>query len=173
MEKKVKSVGILTVSDRCSQGTAEDKSGPALKEKLISTFGEDLRIITAIVPDENAAIQQHLLYWSSLENQDNVEIILTTGGTGFAPRDITPEATKPLLHKECPGIVNAMINFSLTKTPFAALSRPAAGIRDSTLIINLPGSVKGAVENLEAIISIFPHAVALIRQTDDKDNHNK
>lgn len=160
-------IGVLTVSDRCSTGECEDKSGPVLCELLKDTFS-DCIISTNIVPDEILNIQDIIKNWSA----DEFDLILTTGGTGFAPRDITPEATKPLLDKECPGIVVAMISSSLQITPMAMLSRPAAGIRNKTLIVNLPGSPKGAKENLQSIISTIPHAISLIQQNKDKNKHS-
>lgn len=164
---KVYTVGILTVSDRCSVGIQEDKSGEALENRLKDQFQSNITIHKAIVPDEVVEIQNVLKNWCD----QSFSFILTTGGTGFAPRDVTPEATKPLLDKECPGIVVAMISESLRITPMAALSRPAAGIRNKTLIVNLPGSVKGCVENLNAVISIIPHAISLIIQDANKDQH--
>ena len=121
-----------------------------------------------VVPDEREEIQEVIKRWVGL----SFHLVLTAGGTGFAPRDITPEATKPLLEKECPGIVAAMLNKSLEITPMAMLSRPVAGICSRTLIINLPGSPKGATENLSAILKPLPHAIALIRQSSDKDQHS-
>lgn len=155
-------VGILTVSDRCSRGEAEDLSGPAIRQFLESEKAGKLLVSgfeTACVPDERDAIARTLKHWS-----DNLKIplILTTGGTGFAPRDVTPEATKDVLEKEAPGIVVAMISASLQVTPHAMLSRPAAGIRNKSLIINLPGSVKAVKENIAAIIVALPHAIGLI-----------
>ena len=159
-------VGVLTVSDRCSAGQQEDKSGEALENMVKEKFTESV-VHRKLVPDEVEDIQQVLLAWCD----QGVHLILTTGGTGFAPRDVTPEATKPLLDKECPGIVVAMISASLQITPMAMLSRPAAGIRKQTLIVNLPGSVKGSTENFQSIIPALPHALSLISQASDKDQH--
>lgn len=159
-------IGVLTVSDRCSVGTQEDKSGDALENLLQEKFKVE-HVHRQIVPDEIEDIQQVLKDWCD----KSFSLIISTGGTGFAPRDVTPEATKPLLDKECPGIVIAMVSESLKITPMAALSRPAAGIRGKTLIVNLPGSVKGCVENLNAIIPIIPHAISLITQDSNKDQH--
>ena len=155
-------VGILTISDRCSRGEAVDLSGPAIKEFLESEKAGKLVVsdfLTACVPDEREMIAETLKDWC---DSKKLSLILTTGGTGFAPRDVTPEATKDVLEKEAPGIVIAMITASLAVTPHAMLSRPAAGIRNKSLIINLPGSVKAVKENLTAIIAALPHAVALI-----------
>lgn len=154
--------GILTVSDRCFKGESEDKSGPNLKKLLASTLALELLecdITLACAPDEIPDIQKILLKWA---DELKVSLILTTGGTGFSPRDITPEATKPLLDKEAPGLVTTMITKSLQVTPLAMLSRPVCGIRKSTVIINLPGSKKGAEECFSFIASALPHALDLI-----------
>ena len=163
-------VGILTVSDRCSQGTQEDKSGDQLEAMIGSSF-PDATIQREVVADEVEDIQRVLRAWSD-DDTTFCQLIITTGGTGFAPRDVTPEATKPLLHKECPGLVVAMLQQSLQITPMAMLSRPAAGIRHHSLIVNLPGSAKGSTENLAAIVPALPHAIALINQTTNKDQHH-
>jgi gephyrin len=168
-------VGVLTVSDRCFEKQATDESGPVV-ESLINNnttlfkHFNSLKIEKDIVPDEAELISNKLIEWS--DNQQ-YHLILTTGGTGFAPRDVTPEATKAILHKEAPGLVVAMISASLAITPHAMLARPAAGVRGNTLIVNLPGSPKGAKENLEVIMAALPHAVALINQLKGKDNHEK
>lgn len=155
-------VGILTISDRCSRGETQDLSGPAIKEFLESEKAAKLVVsefVTDCVPDERETIAETLKDWADTKK---IPLILTTGGTGFAPRDVTPEATKDVLEKEAPGIVIAMITASLAVTPHAMLSRPAAGIRGKSLIINLPGSTKAVKENLAAIIAALPHAVGLI-----------
>jgi molybdenum cofactor synthesis domain-containing protein len=151
--------GILTISDRSSQGIRADLSGPALVERVAAANWTVVK--TGIVPDEVEAIQARLIEWSEPEGCD---IILTTGGTGFAPRDITPEATAPILHRIAPGLAEAMRAESLKKTPHAMLSRGIAGIRRATLIVNLPGSPKAAVENLETILPVLPHAVELLQE---------
>jgi len=150
---------ILTVSDRSSQGLRPDLSGPALVTRA-QEAGWQVSL-TAIVPDEIASIQQILTQWC---DQENVDLILTTGGTGFAPRDITPEATQSLLERAAPGIPEAMRQVSLQKTPHAMLSRGLAGIRRRTLIINLPGSPKAALENLEVVIPVIDHAMELLHE---------
>jgi molybdenum cofactor synthesis domain-containing protein len=119
----------------------------------------------AILPDDESAIRAALIEWA---DGGEVDIILTTGGTGFAPRDVTPEATRKVIDREAPGLAEAMRADSLKKTPHAMLSRAVAGIRGRTLIINLPGSPKGAVENLQTVQPVLPHAVQLL--TDDPNS---
>ncbi len=150
--------GLLTLSDRSSKGEREDLSGLALA-RLIQVEGWSVAK-QHILPDEESAIRSVLTEWS---DGGEVDIILTTGGTGFALRDVTPEATKAVIHREAPGLAEAMRAESLKKTPHAMLSRAIAGIRGRTLILNLPGSPKGAVENLQAVLSVLPHAVQLLK----------
>ncbi|MBI5301278.1 MAG: molybdopterin adenylyltransferase [Chloroflexi bacterium] len=152
-------IGILTISDRASQGIYEDKSGPALREMVVQHFGEDVDLYH-IVPDEFMEIKRALLKWC---DDAKLDLILTTGGTGFAPRDVTPEATRVVIEREAPGLVYAMIAASLQKTPYAMLTRMVAGIRGHTLIVNLPGSPKAACENLAVILPALPHAIELLR----------
>ncbi|GAB1866256.1 Gephyrin [Camponotus japonicus] len=169
---------ILTVSDTCASSEKEDESGPTLK-KLINNRNENSigNILkgevscTAIVKDEEDLIMKHLIDWS---DGNKADVILTTGGTGFSNRDVTPEATKKIIHKETPGISLAMLISSLKVTPMAMLSRAVCGIRNKTLIINLPGSRKAATECLTAIAHAIPHAVDLIldNKTKIKDTHN-
>jgi molybdopterin adenylyltransferase len=150
--------GILTLSDRSARGEREDASGPALASFLRA---ENCLIIKQqILPDDETAIRETLLQWSE---RGDVDVILTTGGTGFAPRDVAPEATRAVIQREAPGLAEAMRTESLKKTPHAMLSRAVAGIRGRTLIINLPGSPKGAVENLQTIFPVLPHAVQLLK----------
>ena len=152
-------VGIITVSDRSSRGEREDLSGPALVNKVLSA---GYRVIsTAIIPDSIEHIKSLLIEWCDSGNYD---LILTTGGTGFAPRDVTPEATLAILEKIAPGIPEAMRAHGLKITPHAMLSRQQAGIRKKTLVINLPGSPKGAVENLEVVLQVIPHAIELLQE---------
>ncbi|KAJ1330485.1 hypothetical protein BSLG_009403 [Batrachochytrium salamandrivorans] len=181
-------VGIITVSDRVSAATAVDTTGPALGEYVRSQPGW-LVAATITVPDMVAAIQQAVLAMtdtatitSELSNAPPssssssppssssfipLDLILTTGGTGFGVRDVTPEAVRPLLHKEAPGLVTAMLVSGLAKTHLAALSRPVCGIRGSSLVVTLPGSKRGALENLTALMSVLPHAVDLARGAPD------
>lgn len=162
-------VAILTVSDRASAGTYTDKSGPALGALVQSALGAEV-VAMEIVPDEREVIAARLCGWT---DDLNVDLILTTGGTGFAPRDITPEATADVIDRAAPGLAEAMRAASLKATPYAALSRATAGIRERTLIINLPGSPKGAIENLRAILPILPHAIALIRDETSAYSHHQ
>eukprot|EP00162_Nutomonas_longa_P002152 comp12749_c0_seq1/m.17007 comp12749_c0_seq1/g.17007 ORF comp12749_c0_seq1/g.17007 comp12749_c0_seq1/m.17007 type:complete len:212 (+) comp12749_c0_seq1:40-675(+) len=152
-------VGIIVVSDRVSRGEMADLGGPALKNFCTGTLMVPERNLSfATVPDEIDAIQGAIKTFV----QAGKSLVLTTGGTGFAPRDVTPEATLPLLERQAPGLVVAMLSAGIAITPLAALSRPAAGICGKTLIVNLPGSPKGAVENLTAIAAVIPHAVRQI-----------
>ncbi|MEW6403289.1 MAG: MogA/MoaB family molybdenum cofactor biosynthesis protein [Chloroflexota bacterium] len=151
--------GILTVSDRSSRGERADASGPALAH-LVGTLGWSVAR-QQIVPDEVSAIQAMLIAWC---DSGEVDVILTTGGTGFAPRDVTPEATRAVIQRDAPGLAEAMRAASLAKTPHAMLSRSVAGIRGKVLIVNLPGSPKGATENLETVAPVLNHAVQLLRE---------
>jgi molybdenum cofactor synthesis domain-containing protein len=151
-------VGILTLSDRSARGEREDASGPALA-RLIEAEGWAL-VKQDVLPDEESVIREKLSSWA---DGGGMDVILTTGGTGFAPRDVTPEATRAVLDREAPGLAEAMRSASLKVTPHAMLSRIVTGIRKRTLILNLPGSPKGAVENLQVVIPVLPHAVQLLR----------
>lgn len=153
------SLAIITVSDRSARGEREDLSGPELKHFVEERGGQV--IFVAVVPDEKEAIRGKLLELCAAP--DAPEIILTTGGTGVSPRDVTPEATKEVIEKEVPGLAEAMRAESLKKTPMAALSRAVSGIKNKTLIINLPGSVRGARENLEAALPALAHAAEILR----------
>ncbi|MBC7878690.1 MAG: MogA/MoaB family molybdenum cofactor biosynthesis protein [Anaerolineales bacterium] len=149
--------GILTLSDRSSRGEREDASGPALAALIRAQNW--LVTKQAILSDDESAIRAILIEWA---DSGSFDVILTTGGTGFAPRDVTPDATRAVIQRDAPGLAEAMRAESLKKTPHAMLSRAVAGIRGSTLIVNLPGSPKGAVENLQTILSVLPHAVQLL-----------
>ena len=154
-ETTVFTCGVLTMSDKGSQGKREDTSGPQLKKQIEATGAFEVTDYT-IVADNPKQIREILLNWV---DHKNIDLILTTGGTGVSPTDQTPETTLPLLDKEIPGISEAMRAASLKLTPNAILSRGVSGIRNTTLIINLPGSERGARENLEAIIAGLAHAV--------------
>jgi molybdopterin adenylyltransferase len=160
-------VGILTVSDRGSRGEYRDLSGPAIHNLVTERLGAAVEQ-RAIVPDERTEIARALQAWA-----DDVELdlILTTGGTGFAPRDVTPEATRDVIEREAPGLAEAMRAASLRITPHAMLSRAVAGVRGRTLIVNLPGSPKAVRENLETILPALPHAVELLHGEKGSDRH--
>jgi molybdenum cofactor synthesis domain-containing protein len=150
--------GILTLSDRSARGEREDASGPALT-RLIEAEGWSVTKY-AVLPDDESAIRERLIAWA---DGGEIDVILTTGGTGFGPRDVTPEATRAIIDREAPGLAEAMRAASLKITPHAMLSRIVTGIRKRTLILNLPGSPKGAAENLQVAIPVLPHAVQLLR----------
>jgi molybdenum cofactor synthesis domain-containing protein len=151
-------VGILTISDGAAQGTRQDVSGETLRG-LIAHLPEALVSIASIVPDEQEQIAAALREWS---DERRLNLILTTGGTGLAPRDVTPEATRSVIEREAQGIAEAMRFNSLKYTPMAMISRGLAGVRGQTLIINLPGSPKAVKECLEYILPVLPHAVNLL-----------
>jgi molybdenum cofactor synthesis domain-containing protein len=151
--------GILTLSDRSSRGERADASGPALARLIEAENWSVAR--QSLLPDEESAIRDLLISWA---DSDELDVILTTGGTGFSPRDVTPEATRAVIQRDVPGMAEAMRAASLKVTPHAMLSRIVTGIRGKTLIINLPGSPKGAVENLQVVIPVLPHAVQLLRE---------
>jgi molybdenum cofactor synthesis domain-containing protein len=151
-------VGIITISDRSSRGERDDASGPALQQQIMDQGWEVIQM--EIIPDDFQAIKALLSAWA---DDGELDVILTTGGTGFSPRDITPEATQAVLDRNAPGLAEAMRAASLSITPHAMLSRAIAGIRKRTLIVNFPGSPKAATENLAAILPVLPHAVQLLR----------
>jgi molybdenum cofactor synthesis domain-containing protein len=152
------SAGVLTISDRSSQGLRQDASGPQLADILRQ---QEIEVVwTAVVPDEEHDIRLMLTKWADEEHAD---LIVTTGGTGLSPRDVTPEATTAVIQRMIPGMAEAMRAASLVKTPHAMISRAVAGVRGKTLIINLPGSPKGAVENLEAVLPALKHAITKIQ----------
>lgn len=150
--------GILTVSDKGSQGQREDLSGPVIKEVLemagISVTGYK------VIPDEKEDIRIVLREWA---DSGTMDVIMTTGGTGLAGRDVTPEATLDVIDREVPGLAEAMRAKSLEKTPMAVLSRAVAGLRKDCLIINMPGSPKAVRECLEVVMPAVPHAVEIIK----------
>jgi len=151
-------VGVLTVSDRCSAGEREDLSGPAIKDGL----PDDKFVVAleAVVPDDKRVIAETLRRWA---DEYECDVILTTGGTGFSPRDVTPEATGKVLERDAPNISQFLLWESLKQTPFAALSRGVAGVRGATLIVNLPGSPSGARDNAVSLVPLLPHAVDVLR----------
>ena len=149
---------VITVSDKGSQGLREDTSGPALVKRLEES-GYTV-VETAIIPDEFAAIAEKLIHCA---DELDAVLVLTTGGTGLSPRDVTPEATLSILEREARGIPEAMRYASLQITSRACLSRGVAGTRKSTLIINLPGSKKAAVENLDAVLPALGHGLDVLR----------
>jgi molybdopterin adenylyltransferase len=150
---------VLTVSDRASRGDRPDASGPALAQ-LISAQGWQVTR-HEILPDDQEALRETLARWADREDCD---VILTTGGTGFGPRDVTPEATLSVIEREAPGLAEAMRSASLRVSPHAMLSRARAGIRRRTLLLNLPGSPQAAVENLQVVLPALEHAVQLLRE---------
>jgi len=151
--------GILTVSDRSARGERLDASGPALAE-LVRSRGWEV-VCQSILPDDLKTLSERLAAWAG---GGDLDIILTTGGTGFAPRDVTPEATLAVVDRLAPGLAEAMRTESLKVTPHAMLSRAVAGIRGEVLIINLPGSPKAAVENLQVVLPALEHALMLLRE---------
>ncbi|MCK4418316.1 molybdopterin adenylyltransferase [Candidatus Aerophobetes bacterium] len=151
-------IAVITVSDRCSQGEEEDKSGPAIKE-IVKSLGKVVKY--RIIPDEKKLISNVL---KEMIDCHKVDIVLTTGGTGLSSRDVTPEATKEVLEKEMPGFGELMRQESFKLTPLAILSRATAGTRKKSLIINLPGSPKGAKECLEILLPALPHALDVVKQ---------
>ncbi len=151
-------VGILTISDSAASGTREDLSGPAIRT-LVAQLPDTVVSTSAIVPDEREQIAATLRTWS---DEHHLHLILTTGGTGLAPRDVTPEATRAVIEREAPGIAEGMRMASLRHTPMAMLSRGIAGVRGRTLIINLPGSPKAVRECLEVVLPVLSHALNLL-----------
>ena len=149
---------VLTISDSCSAGIRQDLSGPAVKDLLISANIDVGEII--ILPDDQNQIAEKL---KSLCDTGDIDIIITTGGTGFSPRDVTPEATMSVCDRLTPGLMEISRAEGYKKTPKAILSRGAAGIRNSTLIVNLPGSVKAVTECMQIIGPILPHAVKMMQ----------
>ncbi|GLE05739.1 hypothetical protein PINS_up014787 [Pythium insidiosum] len=164
--KKMFRVGILTISDRVSRGEAQDLSGPTMADMLAQN---NLEVVErGVVPDEVAEIQRVVTEWI---DQDKVDLVVTSGGTGFSPRDVTPEAIQAILHKEIPGFVITMLETSRQITPKAILSRPVAGIRGRAIVLTLPGKPKAVVENFSALQDVLPHALHLVR--DEPHEHHR
>lgn len=165
---------ILIISDTASRDPSTDKSAAALTEVLQTEGGGKWdtspgAIATKIVPDNRDNIQQAITAWT--DGTELVNLVVTTGGTGFTPKDITPEAVRPLLHREAPGLVHGMLAASFQVTPFAMMSRPVAGVRNKSIIITLPGSPKGAKENLQALLKLLPHACSQAAGEDSRTAH--
>ena len=158
-------VAILTVSDRGARGERVDTAGPAVGE-VVGRIGASI-VETAVLPDEVASISLQLRRWC---DAGGVDLVLTTGGTGLSPRDVTPEATLEVAERLVPGLAELMRAEGLKSTPMASLSRAVVVTRGRTLIVNLPGSERGARESLEAVLSLLPHAVELL-QGDAGEQH--
>ncbi len=150
--------GILTISDKGWRGQRRDESGPAIRDRL--SLLDNTVVRYEIIPDEMDIIISKLTEWA---DEGNVDVILTTGGTGLGPRDVTPEATLSIVDKAVPGLTEAMRAETFKKTPFSLLSRAVAGVRGRCLIINLPGSPKAVQECLEIVLPVIPHAVEIIK----------
>jgi molybdopterin adenylyltransferase len=157
---------VLTISDSSFAGNREDLSGPAVAEALRARGWEVAAV--RVLPDEAAQIQRAL---QELAEDPGINAAFTTGGTGVAPRDVTPEATRRAIEREIPGLAELMRSEGLKRTRRAALARGLVGVRKSLLIVNLPGSPKGAIESLEAIADLLPHTVALIRGENPRHEH--
>lgn len=151
-------VAVITVSDSGARGERQDESGPVLKE-LVRLAGGKIDTYK-VIPDDKKSIEETLIL---LADHEKVNLVLTTGGTGFAATDVTPEATKAVIHKEAPGLAEAMRLATAEKTPFSMLSRAVAGIRGHTLIVNFPGSPKAVKECFEVIQPVLPHALQLLQ----------
>jgi molybdenum cofactor synthesis domain-containing protein len=149
---------VLTASDRASRGDYADEAGPIV-ESMLGDAGFAV-VARAICPDERIEIERTLVDWCE---RGDVDLIVTTGGTGLGPRDVTPEATRAVIEREAPGLAEAMRAAGMHVTPYAALSRQVAGARGRTLIVNVPGSPKAAAESLDAIVGILEHAVEMVR----------
>jgi molybdopterin adenylyltransferase len=162
-------IGRVTISDRASAGVYADRSGPEIERLLREQFGDATQFVVAVIPDEREQISARL---RELADRERCDLIVTTGGTGIGPRDVTPEATRTVIDREAPGLAEAMRAASLAITPHAMLSRAIAGMRGTTLIVNLPGSPKAAVENLRTILPVLPHAIELLRDDPGAEAHH-
>jgi len=158
-------LALLTISDRAARGERADASGPVIREWALKNLPAEI-VREQIIPDELTLIRDTLIEWCDTHQ---IDLILTTGGTGFAPRDVTPEATRAVIEREAPGMAEAMRAASLKITPHAMLSRAVCGMRGRTLIINLPGSPKAVKENLETLAPALPHALQLLRDAPDAE----
>jgi molybdopterin adenylyltransferase len=150
--------GLLTVSDRSSKGLRKDTAGPAIVEMLTDN-GITVEL-TTVCSDDALEISGILKKWC---DENSLDLVVTTGGTGVSPRDVTPDATLSVISRNIPGMSEAMRSAGMKKTPHAMISRAVAGIRGNTLIINLPGSPKGSLESLEAVLPAIPHAIAKLQ----------
>lgn len=152
---KVWNAAVITMSDGVIAGTRQDRSGEVLSQ-LLTGAGYELKVRTAVEDTEELIVK------TLVDVCGEVDLVVTTGGTGLGPRDVTPEATRRVIDREVPGVAHMMLAAGLAVTPMAALSRAVVGARGSTLIINLPGSPKGAVENLTPVLGVLPHALDLL-----------
>ncbi|MGH2356087.1 MAG: MogA/MoaB family molybdenum cofactor biosynthesis protein [Chloroflexota bacterium] len=162
-------VGILTCSDRGARGERADVSGPTIHNLVVDRLGAKVAQYK-VVPDDRRAIEATLVEWA---DDARLDLVFTTGGTGFSPRDVTPEATRAVVDRDASALTQAMLFESLRITPYAMLTRATAGIRKRTLIVNLPGNPKAVAENFDAIAEVLPHAVDIVRGVDThaQDRH--
>ena len=158
--------GVVTVSDKGYAGEREDASGPLLAD-LLRKMGAEV-VSRTIVPDERAEIERVL---TALADEEQVDLVVTTGGTGPAPRDVTPEATQAVIEREVPGLAEVLRFEGYRKTPLAVISRGVAGIRGRTLFVNLPGSPRAVREGMETLSPILPHAIRMLRGVDTEHRH--
>jgi molybdenum cofactor synthesis domain-containing protein len=160
--------GVVTVSDKGYAGEREDVSGPLLAD-LLCHMGAEV-VSQVIVPDEQAEIERVLI---ALADEAQVDLVMSTGGTGPAPRDRTPEATQAVIERDMPGLAEALRFEGYRRTPLAVISRGVAGIRGQTLIVNLPGSPKAVREGMETLAPILPHAIRMLRGVDTEHGHGE